>query len=221
MKSFKNSGLTYVLLFIFLISLAGQLIFGFHSYNEELRRQGNTEIERIGDYLISGHFIGSVGENWESEFLQMALFVWLTAFLYQKGSAVSKKTPEERGPEDYAIEVQEHKHSAALRKKYGRVWVWLYEYSLTLVLAALFIVSLFMHAYGTLGHLNAERLAQGEPPTKFMDVFFEHRFWFESFQNWQSEFFSIALIGLLSIFLRHKGSPQSKPLHAKHSETKG
>ena len=119
---------------------------------------------------------------------------------------------------DYAEQNLEEMYSQEQKKRYPILWR-LYENSLTLCLIILFLFFFWMHAWGSYKLTNEDNLMTGQPPIEFMQVFSEAEFWFESFQNWQSEFFSIAMIVVLSIFLRQKGSPQSKKLNDPHWKT--
>jgi hypothetical protein len=219
-KRIRNCSLTLVLILFFLISIWGQFENGFQSYNHDLKSKKIPVLQTQVQYLTSGHFISSVSENMESEFLQMSLFVFLTTFLLQKGSAESKKPDEEKTASDFVSDQNENEFSKQQRRRHPFLWR-LYENSLTLSLLALFLFFFFAHAYGSLEMINQGRLVEGEPALGFWQVFRETEFWFESFQNWQSEFFSIAIMGLLSIFLRQKGSPQSKKLTDPHWKTGG
>jgi hypothetical protein len=166
-------------------------------------------------YLQSGHFIQSTFENWESEFLQMALFVVLTISLRQKGSSESKKMDAEE-------EVDREPSPGRDAPWPVRAGGWIlavYKHSLTIVLLLLFLLSFMMHLYGSLKDENEQLATKGYPPETFSKYIADGRFWFESFQNWQSEFLSVFAIVVLSIFLRQKGSPQSKPVDASNDET--
>jgi hypothetical protein len=207
----RNFGLTLVLLALFAFSIGAQLYYGYQSQNEERVHQGLAPFGSLVDYSRSGHFISSVAENMESEFLQMGLFVFLTMCLFQKGSAESQKPEEERTAEDERKEAADEKLSQEKRKLHPIAWR-LYESSLTTALLFIFVLFFALHAFGSWEMLNEEKIAQGESAIRFLEVLSEPEFWFESFQNWQSEFFSIAAMGILSIFLRQKGSPQSKHL---------
>ena len=207
----RKFGLTLALLFLFVISISGQFLFGFDSYNEERKQENLQPIQSRVEYLSSGHFVSSVAENMESEFLQMGLFVILTVYLYQKGSSESKKLPEEKTAEDLDKDKIEKEFNSKKRKAHPVLWP-IYEYSLTLALLILFILFFFLHGYGSALHINEQKLAHGEPAIPFWNVFSESEFWFESFQNWQSEFFSIISLSLLSIFLRQHDSAQSKKM---------
>lgn len=219
-KKIHNSSLTIVLLAFFSFCIVGQFKSGFKANNEERIAKNLEPLSSPSEYLKSGHFISSVSENMESEFLQMSLFVYLTMFLIQKGSAESRKPEEEKTAEDYAKEKKEKDFCSIERQRHPILWR-LYENSLTLSLVLLFVFFFLGHAYGSLDTINEDRLLEGKTAIRFMEVFSESDFWFESFQNWQSEFFSIAVMGLLSIFLRQKKSPQSKKMHEPHWKTSG
>lgn len=209
-KIFKNNGLTIILLLLFLVSVLGQFFEGMATYNEERVLEHLATLSKA-EYLHSGHFISGIAENMESEFLQMSLFVFLTMCFIQKGSAESKKPREDMTKEDLDEERKEEEYSKKQNSKYGFWWK-LYENSLTLALTTLFLIFFFMHAYGSMKYINTEHAAHNQKLISYWDVFKEAEFWFESFQNWQSEFFSIAVISTFSIFLRQKNSSQSKKL---------
>ena len=216
MKKFiYQNSLSIVFLLLFAGAMIGQLVFGFDEYNNELIESGGQVIT-ICDYLTTGHFFEATFENWESEFLQMALFVWLTIFLKQKGSSQSKGFD---GPEEVDREPSAHKKDAPWPVKSGGVWLKIYQNSLTISLFLLFIISFILHLYGSLKDENTMNILQGKPTVSLGDYLVQTRFWFESFQNWQSEFLSVFAIVVLSIFLRQKGSSQSKPVDAPHSQT--
>jgi hypothetical protein len=158
-------------------------------------------------------------ENWESEFLQMFLFVALTAFLYQKGSAESKKLDGEE-PVDRDPRLSRNRKNAPWPVRKGGIVLKVYEYSLSLALLILFTVCFVLHAASGAREYNEDRRAHGsgERVTALQYVG-TPRFWFESFQNWQSEFLSVGTMVLLSIRLRQRGSPESKPVDAPHGQT--
>jgi len=216
MRTFlRNNGLSLTFLILFIFSIIGQIIFGFKEYNKEITELGANEVP-MGTYLVSGHFIQSTFENWESEFLQMALFVVLTIFLQQKGSSESKDFDKQ---EEVDREPDPKRKGAPWPVKTGGAILFLYKYSLTILLLLLFVTSFALHFYGSLKDENTQLLLKGKPVETAGDYFFDSRFWFESFQNWQSEFLSVFAIIILSIFLRQKGSPQSKPVDATNMET--
>ncbi len=214
-KYLYQNSLSIVFLLFFVGSLGGQIVCGIKEYNKELIEQGVVPVT-MGQYLISGHFIESTFENWESEFLQMGLFVWLTIFLRQKGSSESKPI---EGEEEVDREPSSRRKNVPWPVKKGGVWLALYKHSLTLSLLLLFLFSFAIHVYGSLKDENLQNQIKGEKLEKLSDYLSNSRLWFESFQNWQSEFLSVFAIISLSIYLRQIGSPQSKPVDAPHDET--
>ncbi|MBN8864046.1 MAG: hypothetical protein J0H92_11770 [Sphingobacteriales bacterium] len=213
----KSNGLSLVFISLFFLSWIGQWLTGHHTYNKNREEDGLPAIP-LTQYTFSGHFIQATFENWESEFLQMALFVWLTIFLRQKGSSESKKL---EGGEEVDREPDPCREGAPAPVKKGGWQLWLYQRSLTIVLLVLFLLSFMLHLYGSLKDENEELLRKGQQAESLPDYLADTRFWFESFQNWQSEFLSVFSIIVLSVFLRQKGSPQSKPVDASHEETGG
>lgn len=215
---FKNNGLSIVLFGLFFFALVGQYFTGFNEYNEDNRAHYQPTVSHI-EYFGSGHFIEAVFENWESEFLQMGMYVVLTIFLYQKGSSESKE-PGTIDRVDVIPEDAKNKKDAPFAVRRGGFLLKLYQNSLSIALFTFFALSLILHAYGGAKVYNQDQAAHGETETVTTLQYMEtSRFWFESFQNWQSEFLSIGLMVVLSIFLRQKGSPESKPVDAAHSDT--
>lgn len=216
MKKFiKNNSLSIVFFLFFVIAFIGQIIFGFEEYNKELLENGGSEI-LLSNYFSSGHFLQSTFENWESEFLQMALFVIFTIFLQQKGSSESKDFDKE---EEVDREPSAKRKNAPWPVKKGGFILAIYKHSLTISLLLLFSISFILHFYGSLKDENKQLSLKGMPLETATKYIGDSRFWFESFQNWQSEFLSVFAIIILSIFLRQKGSSQSKPVDAPNSET--
>ena len=217
MKKFlRNNGLSITFLLLFVFSLIGQIFTGLNEHNKEVTEEGGQPIA-VGQYLFSGHFLQSTFENWESEFLQMALFVILAMFLYQKGSSESKDPDKEE--EEVDREPNPRRKGAPWAVKKGGIVLAIYRHSLCYALSILFILSFLLHWYGSHKDHNEEQLLKNEPTVGMMEYLGNQRFWFESFQNWQSEFLSVFAIIVLSIFLREQHSPQSKPVDAPNSET--
>jgi Domain of unknown function (DUF6766) len=216
----RENGLSIVMLSLFLFSAVGQSITGYHEYNDDQKEHGQQGLSYV-EYLGSGHFVEAIFENWESEFLQMSAYVLLTAFLYQKGSPESKKLDEEEAVDKEPAKSGRKKANAPWPVRRGGFILKLYEHSLTLVLFMLFLISFALHAAGGARLYSHEQALHGSPPVSTIQYLGTSRFWFESFQNWQSEFLSVGALVILSIFLRQKGSPESKPVDAPHSETGG
>lgn len=216
MKRFiKENGLSIVFLLLFIITIVGQAITGYHEYLADLQDEGAERIQ-FSDYLKSGHFFQATFENWESEFLQMALFIWFTVFLRQKGSSESKQL---EGEDKTDKQPDPKRKGAPWPVKKGGIILKLYESSMTITFLILFLLSWALHFYGSLRDENIFRKLKGEPLVDAMHHLTDSRLWFESFQNWQSEFLSVFAIVVLSIFLRQKGSSQSKQVDAPYDET--
>ena len=219
-KILRENGLSIVLGLFMLLCLAGQAIAGMFAYNEDQQQHGQPTIDFIG-YLGTSHFLEATMENWESEFLQMFAFVVLTACLFQKGSAESKK-PDEPEPVDRDPRKSRKKKDAPWPVRKGGPILTLYEFSLSLAFLLLFLGSFTLHAVGGAKEYNQSQREHGEvQQLSTLEYIGTPRFWFESFQNWQSEFLAVAAMVVLSIFLRQRGSPESKPVDSPHSETGG
>jgi len=208
----KRNGLSIVVLFLMLGTWLGQILTGRVVYNEELVQLGATQLT-LWKYLTSGHFVSATFENWESEFLQMGMYVLLSVSLRQKGSAESR--PLDPSQEEDRVEGG----PAPWPVRVGGVWLKLYEHSLAIAFGMLFLLSFALHLDGSWRHESVQRQLEGKPPVELWDYLVSAQFWFESFQNWQSEFLAVAALVLLTIFLRQKDSPQSKPVEAPHSQT--
>ncbi|MGX5820082.1 DUF6766 family protein [Chitinophaga lutea] len=211
-----RNGLSIVFLSLLILCLIGQAYTGWLQNNSELEERGLPPIA-FAPYLASPHFIEATFENWESEFLQMAMYVVLTVMLRQKGSAESKSLDEK---EEVDREPKKGPRAPWPVNK-GGGWLKLYKHSLSLAFLLLFIVSFVLHFHGSRAHYNDEQRLQGKPGASVSSYIGNSKLWFESFQNWQSEFLSVASIVILSIFLRQWGSPESKPVDAPHDETGG
>jgi hypothetical protein len=214
----RENGLSIALLGMFLVSAVGQSIVGHTTYNDEQRDHGEAAIA-FGGYLSTAHFWESLSENWESEFLQIFTYVILTAVLYQKGSAESKK-PDQEEPVDRHPRTSRSGLDVPWPVRRGGIWLRLYEHSLSLAFLLLFLASIAIHAVSGASEYNADQAAHGQSSAlSALEYAQTARFWFESLQNWQSEFLSIAAVVILSIFLRQRGSPESKPVDAPHHAT--
>jgi hypothetical protein len=216
-RLFRENGLSIVLVSAFVAFWIGQSVAGHREYNDEQRQHGQPETT-YRTYLGSAHFWEATTENWESEFFQIFFYVFLTAFLYQKGSAESKK-PDEPEPVDRDPPTGKARADAPWPVRRGGIVLKIYEHSLSLAFLLFFLMAITLHAVSGASEYSQEQAQHGQSPVSALQYAGTSRFWFESFQNWQSEFLSIALVVLLSIFLRQRGSPESKPVDAPHSET--
>ena len=201
----------------FLLFLVAQMITGLYEYNATQREHGEPLVTLSG-YLGTGHPWEALFENWESEFLQMAVFVLLTTCLVQKGSPESRrpgvKELVDADPRDFA-----DAPDVPWPVKRGGWVLLLYEHSLGLAFIVLFLISWVGHAAGGYAEYAADQVEHGQVRPVLADYLVSPRFWFESFQNWQSEFLAIAAMVWLAVYLRQRWSPESKPVHAAHDET--
>jgi hypothetical protein len=213
----RDRSLTLALMAMFLLFLVGQGLAGFVEYNDEQAQHGQAAVA-MADYLATGHPWEALFENWESEFLQMGVFVLLTTFLTQKGSPESRRPDVQElvdtDPRDFANDPD-----APWPVRRGGWISRVYEHSLGLAFVLLFLISWVGHALGGFAEYAADQVTHHQPRPVFTDYLTSARFWFESFQNWQSEFLAIASMVYLAVYLRQRWSPQSKPVHAPHAET--
>jgi hypothetical protein len=212
MRSFlRDNGLSITMFGLFFAFVTAQSVVGLFDYNSTQREHGRPPVGYV-QYLKSGDFVEAVFENWESEFLQMGSYVVLTAFLYQRGSAESKDPEAGYGEDRPRADVPWPVRRGGLALK-------VYENSLSIALLSLFVFSFVMHAIGGAGAYSQEQVEHGGQPVSTLGYLATPRFWFESFQNWQSEFLAIGAMIVFSIYLRQRGSPESKPVAAPHTET--
>jgi Domain of unknown function (DUF6766) len=214
---FRNNGLSIVVSAMFLTFLIAQSVVGHKHYNREQEDHRQATLT-YPEYLRSSHFLEATMENWESEFLQMYFFIILTAFLYQRGSAESED-PDKEKETDKELPKSNRKDAPWPVRKGG--WALkLYEHSLSLAFLSLFLMSFFLHAVGGAREYNEEQRTHGRgEQITTIEYMVTSRFWFESFQNWQSEFLAVGSMVVLTIFLREKGSKESKRVASPHSET--
>ena len=202
---------------LFAIFLAGQIVTGWYRVQRRADRTRGAVVALLA-YLRVGHPWEALFENWESEFLQMTAFVTLTAILHQKGSPESRRPGAiesvDADPRDFA-----HLDDAPWPVRRGGWVLRVYEHSLGLALFGLFVISWIGHVIGGWAAYRHTQQLHNSSPATLVDYITSSQFWFESFQNWQSEFLSVAAMVWLAVYLRQRGSPESKPVHAAHSET--
>ena len=212
----RRNALSLACFGIFAVLLLAQSLTGWRSAVADAVQHGEQGFG-YWKYLTTGHFAEATFENWESEFLQMGAFVLLTVFLLQKGSGESKQDHD--GPRDEDPRRHRDDADAPWPVRRGGAWLIAYENSLLIAFAVLFLGSLAGHAIAGAHEYTSEQHqhgGHGVGPLQFMRM---SEFWFQSFQNWQSEFLVVGTIVVLSVFLRQRGSAESKPVHAPHSKT--
>lgn len=219
MRALRNHGLSIFFGIIFVLALIGQALTGLALFNEEQAALGLATVS-LARYLTSSAFAVDVSENWQSEFLQFFLFILATTWLVQRGSPESKK-PGEEGPgsdaEQLVGEFAPPDSPSWARKSGWRLR--LYSNSLLLVMGAIFVLSWAAQSFTGVVAYNEEQLAHLQSPVTWSDYIVSADFWNRTLQNWQSEFLAVGSMVVLSIYLRQRGSPESKPVGAPHAES--
>lgn len=218
-RALRDNSLSIVFGLLLVATLAGQSFVGLADYNERARTEGLAEISWVR-YFTSSSFGVDVAENWQSEYLQFTLYILLTVWLVQRGSSESKK-PEEAGfrsAEDERIGEFADPDSPTAASAGG--WLTrLYSVSLTLVMATIFLLSWAAQAVAGRVANNEQRLRDLLDPLPLGAYLASPDFWNRTLQNWQSELLAVGSMAVFAVFLRQRGSPESKPVGAPHSET--
>jgi hypothetical protein len=224
-RRLRDHGLSLFFLAIFLVALVGQAIAGHADYNnDEIAHAAllgeQPETISLWRYVVSSSFGQAVMENWQSEYLQFTLFVVATVWLIQRGSPESKE-PGSEGVES-AEDQQIGEHATAQSPKWARargLRLFLLSNSLLFVMGAIFLGSWFAHSVTGWSSYNAEQIEHEEEPLSWLEYVGSADFWQTTLQNWQSEFLAVGSMAVLSIYLRQRGSPESKPVGAPHAAT--
>jgi hypothetical protein len=218
-RALRNNSLSLFFAIIFLAALAGQSVAGQRAFNEEQVEHGAPTIS-YARYLVSSHFGEAVVENWQSEYLQFALFIFATIWLVQRGSNESKR------PEDMGLESDERqligRYAQHNSPRWAKVNGWrttLFSNSLLLVMALLFIGSWLAQSFTGWTEYNQNQQDHGEAAVSWRGYLMRPDFWEKTLQNWQSEFLAVGTMAVFTIYLRQRGSPESKPVGAPHDQT--
>ncbi|BCW65356.1 hypothetical protein NicSoilB4_01190 [Arthrobacter sp. NicSoilB4] len=213
----KGHGLLLANVGLFVVFFGGMIFSGTADYSADQLAHGESAVTVLG-YVGTGAFLEATFENWESEFLQMGMYVILTVFLFQKGSSESKplgrEAPQDADPRDATL-----KPATPWPVRRGGWVLKLYEHSLSIMFLLFFLASFALHAIGGAEEYSSEQRSHGQAPVTVLEYLATSRFWFESFQNWQSEFLAVAVLVGASVYLRERGSPESKPVAEPHYET--
>jgi hypothetical protein len=204
---------------IFVASLVGQALAGWKQFNDE---QVAENLARIGlpDYLTSANFAVDVAENWQSEFLQFLLYIVATVWLLQRGSPESKELQRAGLESDEDQKVGPYATSESPRwAAVGGLRTALYSWSLSIVMGLIFLAAWFAQSLGGWAAFNEVRLQRMQDPISWASYLTNADFWARTLQNWQSEFLAVGAMAVLSIYLRQRGSPESKPVGEPHSST--
>ncbi|MBT2383751.1 hypothetical protein J7E86_09160 [Streptomyces sp. ISL-11] len=215
----RHNALGLTFLIAFLLALAVQAIAGHAEFNNHLTADGLPTVG-FADYLTSSDFAVDVSENWQSEYLQFFLYIFATVWLVQRGSPESKE-PGKEGPESNHDQLV-GPHARADSPRWAAAEGWrqaVYARSLGLVMGALFLMSWFAQSVAGVASYNEQQLRGFQNPISWADYLGAAEFWGRTLQNWQSELLAIASMAVLSVYLRQRGSPESKPVGAPHTAT--
>ncbi|QZY51820.1 DUF6766 family protein [Leucobacter tenebrionis] len=212
----KDHALSLVFAAAFILVLVAQSFAGLSVYNEEQATHSGTPSGWL-DFVTSSDFAVDVAENWQSEFLQFLLFIMATVWLVQRGSPESKKSGDEGlgSDEDQLVGAYARPDSP----KWARVGGWrrkLYSNSLALTMGAIFVASWALQGAAGAVVYSSEQEQHGLPPVSFGEYLLSADFWNRTLQNWQSELLAVGCMVAFSIFLRQRGSSESKPVGVPH-----
>ncbi|HEX8343908.1 MAG TPA: DUF6766 family protein [Actinoplanes sp.] len=215
----KENSLGLVFGLLFLAVLVGQAFAGRADYNNQQLTAGLEPVS-LSRYVTSASFAVDVVENWQSEYLQFFLFIMLTVWLVQKGS------PESKAVDEVGTESDEEQQVGRYARDDSPAWarakglrLALYANSLGLVMGVIFLLSWVAQSVAGVAAYNEEQLRDLEDPVSWARYLTEPDFWNRTLQNWQSELLAVASMAVLSIYLRQRGSPESKPVGAAHAAT--
>jgi hypothetical protein len=215
----RENSLALVFLLFFVLALAGQAFSGWHDFNDQAIAHHEPTIS-LGRYLTSSSYGNAVLENWQSEYLQFTLYILLTVWFVQRGSPESKQLGTEGGESDEDQMIGEHAKPDSPRwARVGGWRTWLYSNSLVLVMVAIWLLSWFGQSVTGWSEFNSEQLTHDESTVNWLGYLGTADFWESTLQNWQSEFLAVGSMAVFSIFLRQRGSPESKPVGAAHDTT--
>ena len=220
MKDFlRDNGLTLFFGGLLLLALVGQSVAGLVEFNDQQAAQG-LQVTSYLHYLTTSDFAVDVAENWQSEFLQFYLYIFATVWLVQRGSTESKE-PDKVGPES-AEDQKVGRYADPDSPRWARAGglrLALFSRSLGLVMGTIFLLSWLAQSIAGRAAYNGQQLSQFQDPVSWLGYVSSSDFWSRSLQNWQSEFLAVAAMAALSIYLRQRGSSESKPVGSPHQAT--
>jgi hypothetical protein len=215
----RENGLSVFFFVILLAALVGQALAGHNEYNQD-QLAHNGETTSLGRYVVSSSFGQAVMENWQSEYLQFTLFILATVWLLQRGSPESKEPGKEGLESDEDQLVEQHADEESPRwAKAGGLRTAIYANSLLIVMGLIFFGSWFGQSVTSWSDYNADQIEHHQEGVSWGHFLGTARFWEQTFQNWQSEFLAVGSMAILSVYLRQRGSPESKPVGAPHHAT--
>jgi hypothetical protein len=213
------NGLALFFLTLFLVSVAGQAVAGYYEFNDHQTQHEEPTVS-LGRYVVTSDFGADMLENWQSEWLQFWVFALATVWLIQQGSNESKR------PEDIGLETDEQQrvgeHASADAPRWAKVKDWrltIYSNSFFVVMGLVFLATWLAQSFASWTVFNDEQSAHDDPGVSWFSYLGSADFWERSLQNWQSEFLAVGTMAVFTIYLRQRGSPESKPVGAPHEET--
>jgi hypothetical protein len=215
----RENSLSLVFLAFFVLAVAAQAFAGWHEFNNEASAHKEPAIS-LGRYITSSSFGNALLENWQSEYLQFTLYILLTVWFIQRGSPESKQVGKEGGESDEDQLLGAHARATSPRwARTGGLRTALYSNSLLIVMVAIWALSWFGQSVTGWSEFNADQITHHEPTVSWLGYLGTANFWEATLQNWQSEFLAVGSMAVLSIYLRQRGSPESKPVGAAHDAT--
>jgi uncharacterized protein DUF6766 len=215
----RDNSMSIVFLALFLAALAGQAVAGHADFNDTAASHGDPTIS-LGRYVVSSAFGSAVMENWQSEYLQFTLLILLTVWLLQRGSPESKELDKAGLESDEEQQVGPYAQQSSPRwAKVAGIRRTLYENSLVLVMGTFWLGTWLAQSVTGAADYNAERLDHVQDPMSWSHYITTAHFWENTLENWQSEFLAVGSMAILAVYLRQRGSPESKPVGAPHSAT--
>jgi hypothetical protein len=219
MRTIRDNALSLLFLSLFLVTLAAQSLAGWLEDNQQLQQHGMPPDSYL-QFVTSSEFVVDVAENWQSEFLQFFVFIVATIWLVQRGSPESKKPGDEGLDSDKEQLVGKYARPDSPQwAKVRGIRQTIFSNSLLLVMGTVFVLSWFAQSLAGTVVMNSENAEHGQPPITWLEYLGQPEFWNRTFQNWQSEFLAVGAMIALSIFLRQRGSSESKPVGAPHHQT--
>jgi hypothetical protein len=214
-----HNGLSLFFLALFVGAVVLQSVAGWQDFNNDQLRHGGEELS-FGRFVFSSEFGQALLENWQSEYLQFTLYILATVWLLQRGSPESKELDQAGGESDERQKLGRHASSSSpVWARAGGLRTSLYSNSLVIVMVTIWLVSWFGQSVTGRSAYNAELLEHHQAPLSYLDYLGSADFWENTLQNWQSEFLAVGSMAILAVYLRQRGSPESKPVGATHEAT--
>jgi hypothetical protein len=218
-RALRDNGLSIAFGVLFLLTLVGQALSGLAAYNDDQLSTGGEQIG-LARYLLSSSFAVDVAENWQSEYLQFFLYIFATVWLLQRGSPESKQIGHEGRQSDEQQRVGAHAKSDSPRPvRLGGWRTTVFSHSLALVMLTIFFASWTAQLVAGAAAYNRDQLAARQDPISWLEYLGSGDFWDRTLQNWQSELLAVGSMAIFGVYLRERGSPESKPVGVPHTET--